>query len=909
MKKDKKKDLRSLLILSLLSFAIFLAGCRQIVNTEVLAEIDEDTDITNPEQIIEAASLTLAGPLTLMVGESVTFLAEILPAEATQELSWSSNSPDIATVDGTGTVSGLTIGPVTISAATTDASNLTESHTVLVIDEHTSLDVNSNLALRAADFSIPYGDAPNLSLADFENMAYAGVMAWELDNLNEVVEWSADLTDLHGTTAPGEVVVTIVATNPISGATMSKDILVTLLPAEVSALDSLVTVVTATTDTLIGDIHTLQVELYDTYGNIIPEMATSIDVEFAATPGVNIGGAGVETPYVYSLSPGDSGTFTIEVSSDLANTYTTAVSLGGGAALATSPVSYTFLDVELVAGLSLVADSVVIPVGGSTTFTTEDSNGTVITDYTFSIAGTSTVTDATIDGTTGEVTAGSEIGTIVVQATKGNIVRQQSITVVDATVTGALWVETTESIELTATLEPVVAGLPVTYSWSVDAADAASLSATGTSATGTVTGESELRLNVPVVASITLGTDNAAAGTFAATLDRTHLVDVVDLVFTAPTPLPTYLVRGEAGTSFQVAIQPAGSDVPTGESVTWSQAAVAPDQEITITPNTNTFQAVIAGVADRPFVEGVEFYAVYGVGGAELDAAYTIDVEMAPMVFIYTIPSAGEANFVLPLHDSGSYNLRIDWGDGSEPELITQASQAIHSYPSTPTAQAYRVVVGRDIRFGTATGLWADGGDPVGTPMFSSSYYLTQVETFGDVQFINNAWAFAHLQKNVIFPGDITDTPYIEGDMAHFFRKSILFNQPVNHWDVSRVTYMQDTFNGASVFNRPLDTWDISNVTSLTGLFNGASSFNQDLNMWDTSNVVRMAYTFQAASAFNQPLYNWDTSGVTNMLRMFAAAESFNRNISVWDVSAVTTNTGFDTGANPEWPARWKPVF
>ena len=37
------------------------------------------------------------------------------------------------------------------------------------------------------------------------------------------------------------------------------------------------------------------------------------------------------------------------------------------------------------------------------------------------------------------------------------------------------------------------------------------------------------------------------------------------------------------------------------------------------------------------------------------------------------------------------------------------------------------------------------------------------------------------------------------------------FNQPLNNWNVSKVVYMSEMFNGASSFNQPLNNWNVSN--------------------------------------------------------------------------------------------------
>ncbi|MGY8868165.1 MAG: BspA family leucine-rich repeat surface protein, partial [Methylophagaceae bacterium] len=113
------------------------------------------------------------------------------------------------------------------------------------------------------------------------------------------------------------------------------------------------------------------------------------------------------------------------------------------------------------------------------------------------------------------------------------------------------------------------------------------------------------------------------------------------------------------------------------------------------------------------------------------------------------------------------------------------------------------------------------------------------------------------------------------------------FNQDISSWDVSKVTNMQDMFNGNSSFNQDISFWDVSKVTNMAYMFS-LSGFNQDISSWDVSNVTDMAGTFYNTNSFNQDISSWDVSKVTNMAYMFWNAESFNQDIGSWDVSNVT---------------------
>ena len=58
------------------------------------------------------------------------------------------------------------------------------------------------------------------------------------------------------------------------------------------------------------------------------------------------------------------------------------------------------------------------------------------------------------------------------------------------------------------------------------------------------------------------------------------------------------------------------------------------------------------------------------------------------------------------------------------------------------------------------------------------------------------------------------------------FNGAKTFNQSLNNWNVSKVTYMRFMFLNAFKFNQPLTYWDVSNIKYIPYMFNGAESFN-----------------------------------------------------------------------------------
>ena len=87
---------------------------------------------------------------------------------------------------------------------------------------------------------------------------------------------------------------------------------------------------------------------------------------------------------------------------------------------------------------------------------------------------------------------------------------------------------------------------------------------------------------------------------------------------------------------------------------------------------------------------------------------------------------------------------------------------------------------------------------------------------------------------------DATDSPTLSGKyLQQAFDYCLLFNGPVNQWDVSGVKDTSGTgatmaymFRYCYAFNQPMDTWDVSGVQSFYQMFKGGHIFNQNINNW-----------------------------------------------------------------------------
>jgi len=116
--------------------------------------------------------------------------------------------------------------------------------------------------------------------------------------------------------------------------------------------------------------------------------------------------------------------------------------------------------------------------------------------------------------------------------------------------------------------------------------------------------------------------------------------------------------------------------------------------------------------------------------------------------------------------------------------------------------------------------------------------------------------------------------------------------------DLSRLTNMNNMFNGAGSFNGDLSTWDVSNVENMAGMFEDAQSFNGDLSSWNVENVENMASMFEDAEKFQGGnLSGWNTGKVKDMQFMFFNAAAFDGDLSTWDVSNVENMASMFSGA------------
>lgn len=280
-------------------------------------------------------------------------------------------------------------------------------------------------------------------------------------------------------------------------------------------------------------------------------------------------------------------------------------------------------------------------------------------------------------------------------------------------------------------------------------------------------------------------------------------------------------------------------------------------------------------------------------------ASATFEVKQLSFITRWNTAHAGYTpsdSIILPL--VGTYDVNVDWGDGSAIQRVRTAdgeAGLIHQY-STPGI--YTVTMN-----GTYNQIRSSGSkDPlklIEIIEWGSNKWSTMQDAFYNCRNLKiTASSLPDLSNVTSFYNIFKDATYFEGDLSQWVTSSVthlgyafdgtyLFNSDISNWDVSKVTSLQGTFRSARAFNQNIGKWTISKVTDLYATFYGALVFNQDISSWDTSLVTEMRYTFDSARAFNQDIGNWNTSRVIRMSHMFRSAVDFNQDIGRWDTSKV----------------------
>ena len=236
----------------------------------------------------------------------------------------------------------------------------------------------------------------------------------------------------------------------------------------------------------------------------------------------------------------------------------------------------------------------------------------------------------------------------------------------------------------------------------------------------------------------------------------------------------------------------------------------------------------------------------------------------------------------------------IDWGDGTIEDDVngsqthTYDSAGDHTVRISGDITEIRLDNHADAHKLVSIDQW---GDSQWTSMYSAfrgasnmTYNAADVPDLSRVTDMDNMFDGASSFDGDLSAWDVSNV----NDMSYMFKDATSFNSDISAWDVSNVNDMSEMFWHASSFDGDVSDWDVSRVTDMYGMFANASSFNGDVSNWDVSRVTDMADMFNRAISFNGDVSNWDVSRVTDMADMFRSASSFNSDISGWNIADTT---------------------
>ena len=174
-------------------------------------------NLTLAEQIsLDKTSLTLHG------NESQQLTATVLPAEASQELMWTSSDESVATVSQSGLVSAVADGHAVITATTTDGTNLSASCDVTVLQVQAE-----SIQLNVTTAGLNEGSTLQLTATILPEECDIKTVIWASNNPSVATVDSNGLVTTHSV---GTATITAITTD---GSNLSTTCTVTLLPVGV----------------------------------------------------------------------------------------------------------------------------------------------------------------------------------------------------------------------------------------------------------------------------------------------------------------------------------------------------------------------------------------------------------------------------------------------------------------------------------------------------------------------------------------------------------------------------------------------------------------------------------------------------------------------------------------------------
>lgn len=255
--------------------------------------------------------------------------------------------------------------------------------------------------------------------------------------------------------------------------------------------------------------------------------------------------------------------------------------------------------------------------------------------------------------------------------------------------------------------------------------------------------------------------------------------------------------------------------------------------------------------------------------------------------------STDSDQFRLRLHDSGTYNFTVDWGDGTQDTITTYDDpNLLHTYP---VAGTYNIELE-----GAVAGIRVENG--------TDRLKWIKILQWGDIAWESFSLSFLGCANLDVTAADIPDLSGVTSMYYAFAYCDSLVGAPsMENWNTSTIETMEGLFLTCDVFNQNIGSWDTSSVISLCNTFYGAFSFNQDIGSWDTSSVMSMQGTFGGIGAsFDQDLGGWDVTALTDAGGMFSdimlSTSNYDALLIGWAAQAVNSGVTFG-GGNSKYTA------
>jgi hypothetical protein len=286
---------------------------------------------------------------------------------------------------------------------------------------------------------------------------------------------------------------------------------------------------------------------------------------------------------------------------------------------------------------------------------------------------------------------------------------------------------------------------------------------------------------------------------------------------------------------------------------------------------------------------------------AILGQAVPADTDSFQMVVDTTKAGSDDTHFILPLASGPTYDVTVDWGDGSTDDFNTSGDKD-HTYDSSGT---YTVSV--KVNTGALFIKFNDGGDKLKVMEISQwgtgEFYSFNSAFYGCANLTITATDEATAntggvgQFNSMFAGctSLTSFPLLDTSSATTM-DSMCYQctalQTVAELDTSSVTTMASIFESCEALEE-IPAFDTSSVTSLYGAFYHCYALTA-FPLLDTGNVTNFEYCWTGDSGLDD--YDFP---LLNMRKMTAGAYCFaGVTISVSSCNKLLRDIGDNTTVN-----------